>query len=75
MGTTTSDPTLPYFGPTDPARNGPYGTSAHVLRHGSSQVDHSRHPETERGLLQITTEKVVEAALGLLREGQDKVYV
>jgi heptosyltransferase-1 len=34
-------------------------------------VDHSRHGETEGGLMQITTEEVVEAALDLLHEGQD----
>jgi heptosyltransferase-1 len=68
-------PVVGLFGPTDPARNGPYGARARVLRHSSSQVDHSRHPETERGLLQITTEEVVEAALELLHAGQDKVYV
>ena len=46
-----------------------------VLRHSSSRVDHSRHVETEEGLMQITTEEVVEAALELLQAGQDKVKV
>ena len=68
-------PVVGLFGPTDPARNGPYGTNARLLRHGSSQLDHSRHSETERGLMQITTDEVIEAALELLRAGQDKVYV
>jgi heptosyltransferase-1 len=68
-------PVVGLFGPTDPARNGPYGTASRVLRHASSTTDHSRHRETENGLLQITTEEVVEAALDLLRAGQDKVYV
>jgi heptosyltransferase-1 len=70
-------PVVGLFGPTDPARNGPYGTQARVLRHGSSRVDHSRDGETEGGLMQITTEEVVEAALDLLHDrqndGQDKV--
>jgi heptosyltransferase-1 len=66
-------PVVGLFGPTDPARNGPYGTASRVLRHGSSRVDHSRHPETETGLMQITTDEVVEAALELLQTGQDKV--
>jgi heptosyltransferase-1 len=66
-------PVVGLYGPTDPARNGPYGTVSRVLRHGSSKVDHSRHVETEVGLMQITTEEVVEAALELLRAGQDKV--
>jgi heptosyltransferase-1 len=68
-------PVAGLFGPTDPARNGPYGTESRVLRHSSSRVDHSRHRETEEGLMQITTEEVVEAALELLRAGQDKVNV
>ena len=68
-------PVVGIYGPTDPARNGPYGTNARVLRHASSKKDHSRHEETEHGLMQITTEEVVEAALELLRPGQDKVYV
>jgi len=63
------------YGPTDPARSGPYGTVSRVLRHASSKNDHSRHQETETGLMQITTEEVVEAALQLLRAGQDKVKV
>jgi heptosyltransferase-1 len=68
-------PVVGLFGPTDPARNGPYGTQSRVMRHSSSRVDHSRHVETEEGLMQITTEQVVEAALELLRAGQDKVNV
>jgi heptosyltransferase-1 len=66
------------YGPTDPARNGPYmtdGARARVLRHESSTTDHSRHSRTESGLMQITVEEVVEAALELLRTGQDKVKV
>ena len=68
-------PVVGLYGPTDPARNGPYGTVSRVLRHGSSTRDHSRHPETEQGLMQITTEEVVEAALELLCTGQGKVIV
>jgi heptosyltransferase-1 len=66
-------PVVGLYGPTDPARNGPYGTVSRVLRHASSKTDHSRHTDTENGLLGITTEEVVEAALELLRGGQDKV--
>jgi heptosyltransferase-1 len=66
-------PVVGLFGPTDPERNGPYGTLSRVLRHSSSRVDHSRYVETEQGLLQITTEEVVEAALELLQAGHDKV--
>jgi heptosyltransferase I len=68
-------PVVGLYGPTDPARNGPFGTEARVLRHESSTKDHSRRAETEAGLMQITTDEVVEAALALLRVGQDKVKV
>jgi heptosyltransferase-1 len=74
-------PVVGLYGPTDPARNGPYGTPSRVLRHSSSRVDHSRHRETEGGLMQITAEEVVEAALELLglekdnKAGRDKVKV
>jgi heptosyltransferase-1 len=66
-------PVVGLYGPTDPARNGPYRTNARVLRHESSVTDHSRKAETEAGLMRITTDEVVEAALGLLRGEQDKV--
>jgi heptosyltransferase-1 len=68
-------PVVGLYGPTDPARNGPYGTASRVLRHASSKNDHSRHQEIETGLMQITAEEVVDAALQLLRAGQDKVKV
>jgi heptosyltransferase-1 len=65
-------PVVGLYGPTDPARNGPYGTASRVLRHASSRTDHSRHREAEVGLMQITTEEVVEAALELLGGEQNK---
>jgi heptosyltransferase-1 len=68
-------PVVGLYGPTDPARNGPYGSASRVLRHGSSTLDHSRLEETEQGLTQITTEEVVEAALALLCGRQGKVIV
>jgi len=70
-------PVVGLYGPTDPARNGPYGTQSLVLRHPSSRLDHSRHPETEKGLLEITVDEVAKAALELLgvrqNAGEDKV--
>ncbi len=62
-------PVVGLFGPTDPARNGPYGTRAVVLRHQSSRRDHKRASQTEAGLMQITVDEVVAAALGLLQGG------
>jgi heptosyltransferase-1 len=68
-------PVVGLFGPTDPARNGPYGTRSRVLRHASSQRDHTRYPDPEHGLLQITTDEVTAAALELLHAERDKVVL
>lgn len=55
-------PAVAIFGPTDPARNGPYQTESIVLRSRVSRRDHARRAEPEEGLLQISAEKVIEAA-------------
>lgn len=59
-------PAVAIFGPTDPARNGPYGGRYVVLRSPESKRDHSRRSEPEQGLLSITVDQVAEAALSLL---------
>jgi lipopolysaccharide heptosyltransferase I len=63
-------PVVAIFGPTSPARNGPFGTRSIVLRSPSSITSHSRRAETEPGLLQITVDEVVSAARELLRSGR-----
>jgi heptosyltransferase-1 len=60
-------PVVAIFGPTNPARNGPFGTRSIVLRSTSSITDHTRHPEPEQGLLEITVGEVVAAARKLLQ--------
>jgi heptosyltransferase-1 len=54
------------YGPTDPSRNGPFGTRFRVLRHPESRRDHTRHEEPEAGLLTIQTGEVMQAAEELL---------
>lgn len=66
LASALSTPVCAIFGPTDPARNGPYGGRTVVLRSPQSKRDHSRHREPEAGLLTITVEEVRDAALGLL---------
>jgi len=61
-------PVVGVFGPTDPARNGPFGCEFRVLRHPESKRDHTRRSEPEVGLLTITPEEVVAAAEQLLKE-------
>ncbi len=63
-------PVVGIYGPTDPARNGPFHCPHRVLRHPESVRDHARRSEPEAGLLTITPEAVTEAALELLREAQ-----
>ncbi len=60
-------PTVGIFGPTDPARNGPFHGDFAVLRDPSSRRDHTRHRAPEAGLLRIWPEPVIEAALALWR--------
>ncbi|MGH9587707.1 MAG: glycosyltransferase family 9 protein, partial [Acidobacteriaceae bacterium] len=63
-------PVVGIFGPTDPARNGPFGGRFRVLRHPESKRDHTRKSEPEAGLLTITPDAVLCAAMDLLREEQ-----
>jgi heptosyltransferase-1 len=61
-------PVVGIFGPTDPARNGPYGGAFRVLRHPESQRDHTRRSQPEAGLLTITEAEVLQMAEELLHE-------
>lgn len=61
-------PVVGIYGPTDPSRNGPYGTRFRVLRSPLSKRDHTRYPEPEAGLLTIEPEEVLRAADDLLAE-------
>jgi len=59
-------PVVGIYGPTDPSRNGPYGTNFRVLRSPESRRDHSRRDAPEAGLLTITPQDVLQAAEELL---------
>jgi heptosyltransferase-1 len=61
-------PVVGIYGPTDPGRNGPFGTRFRVLRSPESRRDHTRHPEPEAGLLTILPNDVLQAADELLSE-------
>ena len=50
-------PVVAIFGPTNPARNGPFGTKSVVLRSQNSITDHTRRREPEPGLLAITARR------------------
>lgn len=63
-------PCVGIYGPTDPARNGPFGTANRVLRHPESTRDHSRRHETEAGMMTISAADVLAASDDLLAETQ-----
>lgn len=59
-------PVVGIYGPTDPKRNGPYGTPYVVLRNPDSRRDHTRREEPEAGLLTIYPQAVMNAVVELL---------
>lgn len=61
-------PVVGIYGPTDPSRNGPFGTRFRVLRSPESRRDHTRHAAPEAGLLTIQPEDVLRAADELIAE-------
>lgn len=60
------------YGPTDPSRNGPFGTRFKVLRSPASRRDHTRHSMPEAGMLTISPEDVLRAADELMHDGAAK---
>jgi heptosyltransferase-1 len=62
-------PVVWIFGPTDPARTGPFGTRAIALRHTESRTTFSHHRSRDEGLLRISADEVIAAARHLLGGG------
>ena len=65
-------PVVAIFGPTDPARNGPYGTRSIVLRNPASPTTHARNMQPDDAMLQITIDSVVYAACRLLADNANR---
>jgi len=63
-------PVVAIFGPTNPVRNGPFGTRSVVLRSPSSGTSHARRAQPDEGLLEINSDQVATAARQLLRSGR-----
>jgi len=61
-------PVVGIYGPTDPSRNGPFGTRFKVLRSPESHRDHTRHVEPEAGLLTISPDNVLAASDELMAQ-------
>jgi heptosyltransferase I len=59
-------PVVGIFGPTDPARNGPFGTRSIVLRGAASTTSYRHVSHGDEGLLEISAAQVVTAARQML---------
>jgi heptosyltransferase-1 len=59
-------PVVAIFGPTDPVRNGPYGTRSIVLRHSESATTFTHRHRADESLHSIPVQEVTNAALRLL---------
>ena len=59
-------PVVALFGPTDPARNGPYGSPSVVLRNRQSATSYKHVDRVDEGLHSITVNEAVEACERLL---------
>ena len=58
--------TIALFGPTDPARNGPYWPSARLLRHPASVTSYSHKRTLDPGLEQLSVGRVLQEVDSLL---------
>ncbi len=54
-------PGVAIYGPTDPARNGPYGGSFTVLRSPDAMTSHKRRPAIDGSMEKITPDQVFQA--------------
>lgn len=61
-------PVVGIYGPTNPARNGPYGTRSVVLRSADSLTTHRRNTMPDEGMLGIVSDEVAAVAEQLLSE-------
>ncbi len=62
-----SKPGVAIFGPTDPARNGPYGNGMQVLRSPGAVTTYKRGSAIDESMRQVGPEAVFEALKTLLR--------
>jgi heptosyltransferase I len=61
-------PVVALFGPTDPARNGPWGAGPKVVLRDPASVTSYKHADTvDAGLANIGVQAVVDAVRGLVR--------
>jgi heptosyltransferase-1 len=63
-----SKPGVAVFGPTDPARNGPYGDSLRVLRSAAAATSYKRGAAIDESMQNISPDEVFEALRTVLGE-------
>ncbi len=61
-------PGLALFGPTDPARNGPYGDTLRVLRDPAAVTTYQRSTAIDESMWRLSAERVFEALRSVLDE-------
>jgi heptosyltransferase-1 len=61
LATALNKPGVAIFGPTDPARNGPYGSSIKVLRSPDAQTSYRRGSDYDPSMVAIRPEAVLAA--------------
>jgi heptosyltransferase-1 len=59
-------PGIALFGPTDPARNGPYGESIRVLRSPAAATTYKRGVSTDSSMLALSPQQVCDALRAVL---------
>lgn len=60
------------YGPTDPARHGPYGDSFTVLRSGSANTSYRRSAEPDASMRAISPEQVIQALAAKLTAAEKR---
>jgi len=60
-------PGVAIFGPTDPARNGPFHSKLAVLRSAGAAISYKRDEEIAASMRAITVEQVKEVLLNSIR--------
>jgi heptosyltransferase-1 len=68
MAAALEKPGVAIFGPTDPARNGPYGHSIRVLRHADAVTTYTRGEAIDLSMREISPDEVFEALRAALGE-------
>jgi heptosyltransferase-1 len=59
-------PGVAIYGPTDPGRHGPYGTSFTVLRSPNAVINYKRTTEPDTSMRSVTPDQVFEALVAIL---------